>query len=67
LPFSPGWSVASASVSFDHGWGNDFATGIGGKPEAIEKEVMRRVGTKTYPKIVNPAVAGILAKRKPRC
>ena len=51
---------------FDHGWGKDFAAGIGGNPEAIEKEVMRRVGARTHPKIVKLAVKDALEPRKPR-
>jgi hypothetical protein len=51
---------------FDHGWGRDFAAGIGGEADAIEKEVMRRVGPKTHPEIVKLAVKDALESRKPR-
>ena len=37
---------------FDHGWGRDFAAGIGGDADAIEREVMRRCSPRTHPKIV---------------
>ena len=36
---------------FDHGWGKDFAAGIGGDADAIEKEVKRRVGPGIHPKL----------------
>jgi hypothetical protein len=51
---------------FDHGWGKDFAAGIGGDPVAIEKEVMRRVSPKTHPEVVKLAVRDALEPRKPR-
>jgi hypothetical protein len=28
----------------DQGWGRDFAAGVGGEADAIEREVMRRAG-----------------------
>ena len=51
---------------FDHGWGKDFAAGIGGEAEAIEKEVMRRVSPRTHPEVVKLAVRDALEPRKPR-
>jgi hypothetical protein len=33
-------------ATFDHGWGRDFATGIGGEADAIEK--LRRGGASTW-------------------
>ncbi len=37
-------------ATFDHGWGRDFAAQIGGQPDAIEKEVLRRVGPGSIPR-----------------
>jgi len=51
---------------FDHGWGKDFAAGIGGEADAIEKEVLRRVSPRTHPAIVKLAVKDALEPRKPR-
>jgi hypothetical protein len=33
----------AGSARFDHGWGKDFAAGIGGEAEAIEREGLRRL------------------------
>jgi hypothetical protein len=52
---------------FDHGWGRDFATGIGGQAQAIEREVMRRVGSGIHPDLVKLAVAEAMENRRPRC
>jgi hypothetical protein len=51
---------------FDHGWGKDFAAGIGGDADAIEQEVMRRVGSGIHPRLVKMAVADALDNRKPQ-
>jgi hypothetical protein len=51
---------------FDHGWGKDFAAGIGGEADAIEKEVLRRVSPRTHPAIAKLAVRDALESRKPR-
>jgi hypothetical protein len=51
---------------FDHGWGRDFAAGIGGDADAIEKEVIRRCSPRTQTKIVKLAVKDALESRKPR-
>jgi hypothetical protein len=34
---------------FDHGWGRDFAAGIGGQSEAIQREVSRRMQPRVNP------------------
>ncbi len=51
---------------FDHGWGRDFAAGIGGEAEVIEREVQRRVGPEIPPELVEMAVEDALAGRRPR-
>jgi hypothetical protein len=51
---------------FDHGWGRDFAAGVGGEADAIEKEVMRRVGHGTHPELIKLAVQDAIEGRKPR-
>ena len=51
---------------FDHGWGRDFAAGIGGEAAAIEREVMRRVSPGIHPELVKLAVEDALENRRPR-
>ena len=51
---------------FDHGWGRDFAAGIGGEAAAIEREVQRRVGPEIPPDLVGMAVRDALAGDRPR-
>ncbi len=51
---------------FDHGWGRDFAAGIGDEADAIEREVQRRVGPDIPPDLVGMAVRDALAGRRPR-
>jgi hypothetical protein len=51
---------------FDHGWGRDFAAGIGDEADAIEREVQRRVGPDIPPDLVGLAVRDALAGRRPR-
>ena len=51
---------------FDHGWGKDFAAGIGGDAKDIEQEVKRRVGPGIHPKLIKMAVEDALDQRKPR-
>ena len=51
---------------FDHGWGRDFAAGIGGEAAAIEREVKRRVGPSIPPHLVDMAVKDALEGRRPR-
>src|SRR5439155_24847779 len=43
------------SARFDHGWGRDFAMGIGGETAAIEREVIRRLGSGPDPELVKLA------------
>jgi hypothetical protein len=45
---------------FDHGWGRDFAAGIGSQCEAIEHEVTHRMQPGVNPKVVKLAVEDIL-------
>jgi hypothetical protein len=52
---------------FDHGRGRDFAAGVGGEADAIEREVMRGLGHGTHPDLDKPAVGSDLlqaAKQK---
>ncbi len=51
---------------FDHGWGRDFAAGIGGEGGAIEREVLRRVGPGVAPELVKVAIQDVLEGRRPR-
>jgi hypothetical protein len=51
---------------FDHGWGQDFAAQVGGEAEAIEREVMRRVGHEIHPELIKLAVQDAIEQRKPR-
>jgi hypothetical protein len=51
---------------FDHGWGKDFAAGIGGDANAIVKEVRLRDRPGIQPELVKLAGADALENRKPR-
>jgi hypothetical protein len=51
---------------FDHGWGRDFAAGIGDEAEAIKREVRHRVGPQIPPELVRMAVEDALEGRRPR-
>ena len=51
---------------FDHGWGRDFAAGVGGEADAIEREVRRRVGTGVAPELVRMAIVDVMEGRRPR-
>jgi hypothetical protein len=53
-------------ATFDHGWGRDFAAGVGGEADAIEKEVMRRLGHGVHPELIKLAVQDATGGRKPR-
>jgi hypothetical protein len=53
-------------ATFDHGWGRDFAAQVGGEAEAIEKEVMQRVGHQIHPELIKLAVRDAVEQRKPR-
>jgi hypothetical protein len=51
---------------FEHGWGRDFAAGIGGEGDAIGREVLRRVGPEIAEELVRMAVEDVLAGCRPR-
>jgi hypothetical protein len=51
---------------FDHCFGRDFAAGIGGRVEAIQAEVRRRMGPGVDPRIVELALEDAVAGRPPR-
>jgi hypothetical protein len=51
---------------FDHGWGRDFAAGIGGNAEDIEKEVIHRLGPGVHPELIKLAVDDVMERRRPR-
>jgi hypothetical protein len=53
-------------ASFAQSWGRDFAAGVGGEADAIEKEVMRRVGHGIHPELITLAVQDAVDRRKPR-
>ena len=51
---------------FDHGYGRDFAAGVGDQAGAIEQEVIRRLGSGVDPEVVRLAVEDALDSRRPR-
>ncbi len=51
---------------FDHGWGRDFAAGVGGEAGAIEREVQRRLGPGVALELVRMAIEDVLDGRRPR-
>jgi hypothetical protein len=51
---------------FDHCFGRDFAAGIGGRVEAIQGEVRRRMGPGVDPHLVDLALEDAVAGRPPR-
>ena len=51
---------------FDHGWGRDFAAGIGGEPEAIARQVRRRLGPSIAEDLIRLAVEDAVSERRPR-
>jgi hypothetical protein len=51
---------------FDHGWGRDFAVGVGGEPDAIDRKVTRRLGPGIHPELIRLAVRDAIDQRKPR-
>jgi hypothetical protein len=53
-------------AQLDHGWGRDFATGIGSEVEHIEREVNRWVGPRIDPQVVKLAVEDARDNRRPR-
>jgi hypothetical protein len=53
-------------ATFDRGWGRDFAAGVGGEADAIEKEVMRRCGHGIHAHLIKLAVQDAVERRKPR-
>jgi hypothetical protein len=52
--------------AFDHGWGWDFAAAVGAETEAIEREVMRRLGPAISPALIKLAARDVMERRKPR-
>jgi hypothetical protein len=46
-------------ATFDHGWGRDFAAGVGGEADAIEREVMRRISHSIHPEVSYPRLGGL--------
>jgi hypothetical protein len=52
-------------ATFDHGWGRDFAAGVGGEADAIEREVMRRCGHSIRAELIILAVRDAVEQRKP--
>jgi hypothetical protein len=52
-------------ATFDHGWGRDFAAGVGDEADDIEKEIMRRVGHRIRPELIKLAVQDAMERRKP--
>jgi len=53
-------------AGFDHGWGRDFAAGVGGEADAIEREVLRRIGPGVPPELVKMAIQDAMERRRPR-
>ena len=51
---------------FDHGYGRDFAARVGDQTEAIEREVIRRLGARINPEVVRLAVEDAQENRRPR-
>jgi hypothetical protein len=51
---------------FDHGWGRDFAAGVKGEAEDIEREVRRRLGPGVHPELIRLAVDDVMERRRPR-
>ena len=49
-----------------HGWGRDFAAGIGGEANEIEREVIRRVIQGIRPELIRLAVADAVEQRRSR-
>jgi hypothetical protein len=45
-------------AQFDHGWGRDFAAGIGSKAEDNKREVIRQVGPRIDPELVKADGSG---------
>jgi hypothetical protein len=54
------------TATFDHGWARDFAAGIGGDADAIEPEVVRRLGPGIRPDLAKLPVQDAIERRKPR-
>lgn len=51
---------------FDHCFGRDFAAGIGGRVEAIQAEVCRRMGRQADVETIDLAIHDAVAGRPPR-
>ena len=62
-----GEAARLAEISrFDHGWGRDFAAGVSGEADSIEREVQRRVGPGVAPELITMAVVDVKEGRRPR-
>src|SRR5262245_29871020 len=46
-------------ATFDHGSGPDFAAGVGGEADSIEKELIRRLRSHVHPELIKPAVLDV--------
>ena len=73
LESSVGYRVAYGEAArlaemetFDHGWGRNFAAGVGGEADAIEKEVLQRCGHGIHAALIKLAVQDAVERRKPR-
>ena len=53
-------------AAYDHGWGRDFAAGVGGGADATEREVLKRLSPEIAPELVRLAVQDVVDQRKPR-
>ncbi len=53
-------------ATFDHGWGRDFAAGVGSEAVSIESEVMRRLGHAIAADLIRLAVNDAMEQRRPR-
>jgi hypothetical protein len=52
-------------ATFDHSWGRDFAAGVGGEADVIEKEVMRRCGDGIHAELIRLAVQDAAERCEP--
>jgi hypothetical protein len=50
----------------DHGQGRDFAAGVGGEADAIERGILRCLGPGVHPDLVRVAVQDAMERRRPR-
>ena len=59
-------TVRPPGLRRSHGWGRDFAAGVGDLAEAIEREVTRRMRPGIDPEVVKLAVEDALENCWPR-